>query len=133
MGTPVDSDCSEYTGTSTFTLTDGSKLVLNEYNVILCHPGNSGNTPNFWGNTYGHPNRGSGTSSWTVCDPSQKPYPDPATGCGELINPNDPKSIRVTSGEEFNELTGGTGTNDSFQTNGAILTAAWSGTLTFFP
>jgi hypothetical protein len=137
LGTPVSSDCSRYTGTSTFQLSDGDRLVLNEYNVELCHPGNSGNTPNFWGNTQGvitqgHPNRGVLTTSWwTVCNALTT---NSTTGCGSPISsPQDPNNgqLRYTTGEQFKGLTGGNGTNDSFQTNGAILTAAWSGTLTF--
>jgi hypothetical protein len=133
MGTPVGSDCAEYRGTSNFELVNDpqqSTLVLNE-DVTLCHPGNSGNTPNFWGNTYGHPNRlGDPSTGWTVCDASYVATPDPSTGCGEPIPGSNPLQIRVSTGV-FSALTGGSGTDDSFQTNGAILTAAWSGTLTF--
>jgi hypothetical protein len=93
---------------------------LNEYNVKLCHPGNSGNTPNFWKNTYGHPNRGGGT--WTVCNKAAPP--DPSTGCGE----NTATGSKLYSTNQFQDLTG-SGT-DSMQTNGARLTAAWSGTVT---
>jgi hypothetical protein len=63
--TPLGLDCFLYTGTSTFTLlSDGSTLVLNEENVLLCHPGNSGNTPGFQLPAYGHPNSGNG--NWTL-------------------------------------------------------------------
>jgi hypothetical protein len=143
----VGSDCWHYTGTSTFTLVrDGSALVLNESNVVACFPGNSGNTPNFWKmtnghqNPWGHPSRGGDTptgltpTGWTVCStfvPPPDPSPEfPPTGCGELIDPNDPNSELRYSTVQFSELTGGSGTG-SIQSNGAILTGAWSGTLTF--
>jgi len=61
--TPVSSDCSVYTGTSTFTLSDGSTLVLNEKNFVFCEAGNSGNAPG-WQYAVGHPGRGNG--NWTV-------------------------------------------------------------------
>jgi hypothetical protein len=130
-GTPAGSDCFTYNGTSTFTFANGSRLVFNEYGVLLCHPGNSGNTPNFWGNpqggiTQGHPNRGGGT--WSVCtkataDPSiADPTKPPTTGCGFPDGNSQPLYSTDPS------LTG-SGT-DWLQTNGAILTATWVGTMT---
>jgi hypothetical protein len=144
-GTPIGSDCSQYTGTSNFTLvTDlNSTLVLNE-DVTLCHPGNSGNTPNFWKNwtntyghhnPYGHPNRlGEPTTGWTVCSssPLAPVYVSPTglqTGCGLPINASDP-TLRYSTGV-FSALTGGSGADDSLQINDATMTVAWSGTLTF--
>jgi hypothetical protein len=145
-GTPVGSDCWHYTGTSNFTLVNdtSSTLVLNE-DVTLCHPGNSGNTPNFWNATdhhtypYGHPNRlGDPTTGWTVCSTAAPVYQSPSglpTGCGLPIDPTAPfdptkNPLRYSTGV-FSGLTGGSGTDDSFQINGAILTIAWSGSLTF--
>jgi hypothetical protein len=119
-------------GTSTFTLLSdlsdsASTLVLNE-DVIGCHPGNSGNPPG-WQYAVGHPGRITG--SWSVCSAAAPPdHSLPSTGCGLPINPSDPNSpLRYSTGV-FSTLTGGSGT-DSLQTNGAILTAAWSGTVTF--
>jgi hypothetical protein len=144
MGTPdpTQPNCYDYTGTSNFTLNDAqlSTLALNE-DVTLCHPGNSFNTPNFWTSTnghpypWGHPSRaGDAPMGWTVCNASLLATPNTTTGCGLPMNPNDPPSQTnpiITSTGVFSTLTGGSGTDDSFQTNGAILTAAWSGTLTF--
>jgi hypothetical protein len=124
--TPVGSDCSLYTGTSTLTLLNDptsrlvpSTLVLNEENFVFCHPGNSGNTPNFWKNTYGHPGRGNGT--WTVCHNA-----DPLYGCG-LTDPISGQNIPISSGVFSGLNASGT---DTLSTNGALLEGTWSGTVT---
>jgi hypothetical protein len=117
----VGSDCSSYTGTSVFTLVNdpASTLVLNENNVVLCHPGNSGNTPG-WQYSYGHPNRGPG-GTWTVCH-----APDSVFGCG-FTNPIDGVKIPISSGVFSTLNASGT---DTLFTNGAVLKVAWSGTVT---
>jgi hypothetical protein len=130
LGTPdpTQPDCSDYAGTSTFTFTDGTRLVLNEH-VVLCHPGNSGNAANFWKNEFGHPNRGGGT--WSVCTPATAdpatadPAIPPTTGCGAPDGTGQPLYSTDQS------LTG-SGT-DWLQTDGARLTAAWVGTVTPSP
>jgi hypothetical protein len=105
---PVSSDCSEYDGTSTITLNDppeNSTLILTETEHV-CSPGNSGNTFGFshlvnGTNFGGHPLYSTGT--WTV----QK-----GSGTGR-----------------FSKVTCGQGT-DTLRDDGAILEAAWTGTLT---
>jgi hypothetical protein len=117
---PDGSDCSLYTGTSTFTLVNdpSSTLVLNE-DFVFCHPGNSGNTPNFWKNTYGHPGFGGGT--WTVCHEASAHY-----GCG-LPDPNSDQNIPISSGVFSGLNASGT---DTLRTNGALFEDTWSGTVT---
>jgi hypothetical protein len=117
---PDGSDCSDYKGTSTFTLVNdpSSILVLNE-DFVFCHPGNSGNTPNFWKNTYGHPGLGDGT--WTVCHKA-----DPFYGCG-LPDPISGQNIPTSSGVFSGLNASGT---DTLRTDGALFEIAWSGTVT---
>ena len=56
------STCDSYTATVTFTLADGSTLLLDE-NGTACGPGKS-NLSNAAGNSYGHP--GDAAGNWTV-------------------------------------------------------------------
>jgi hypothetical protein len=102
------SDCAEYDGTSTITLNDppqNSTLILGE-TEIACSPGNSGNTFGFshlvnGTNFGGHPLYSTG--KWQV----QK-----GSGTGQ-----------------FSKITDGSGT-DTLRDDGAILKAAWTGSVT---
>jgi hypothetical protein len=138
--TSTGRDCAVYWGTSTFTLVTNpantlvtnpaNTLVLNEDGVEICNPGNSGNTPGFWGApAYGHPARGNGPGTWTVCNAKALLHPDPTTGCGE---PSPPDNVQfpapTVSTGVFSTLTGG-GTS-TFRINGAPLEVTWSGTVT---
>jgi hypothetical protein len=125
--TPVagSSTCADYVGTSTFVFADGTQLVLNE-NEEFCQP-NGGDTPNYWNVTpghpwvYGHPGRSIG--KWTVCTPKTADPKGTGTGCGA----RDANGRRLYSSGPFANWTGN-GT-DELQTDGAMLTATWSGAI----
>ena len=119
------STCADYVGTSTFVFADGTQLVLNE-NEEFCQP-NGGDTPNYWNVTpghpwvYGHPGRSIG--KWTVCTPKTADPKGTGTGCGA----RDANGRRLYSSGAFANWTGN-GT-DELQTDGAMLTATWSGAI----
>jgi hypothetical protein len=115
---PGDPTCAYFVGTSTFAFADGTQLVLNE-DEKFCQP-NGGNTPNYWKVTPGHPwaygHPGRSTGQWSVCTPKTA---DSITGLAHgCID-----GMYTTA-----SFTAGSG-NDELKTDGAMLTATWSGAI----